>query len=742
VGANTMNPDDLPPGFEVTYMPPVETQDQGDLPPGFELSGPQTLGDRWKNAGADPDSRRKLAIEIGRSFGEKQYAGSDPSAVPGISKQQASAFSKTGRDLLAFGMGRRKLRKEAMKTFPGLTKEEASIVADEADRIQFKEKPGATAAGGAVGLVGNIGALGGGLGAAGRVPGIIGNVARGATISKDGTLVGNVARGAVGGAAGAEAYAQIADERNATPVELGVSAGLGGALPGIVQSVGGWLGRGALPTQEAARRIGRDIGEAGAQRADEFAAATGEALPTAAGALDPNSALTIARSTAGGPRASTAIENSVNTTDTALMRGMSNRVDETVPLAASSARITNDTKDAASAFMAREISPGVPQREVRINLDPSIHRALLDAVNILDRNVGEVPLDGFLRRALDTNELSLGQFNTVRKNLESTVEFSSNPELSKNVSQLIRGAVDQVDKVSAKGYAKAVIDDYAAGMRQAEGAQAGGKILSSGTPSELRSAATGPVVNQPAASVADRITGAGRGAAQALRDEFGAGRPSARSAARAVSEGDVAAKVADIVPGGQSIVDASGAYSNAADAARLMRPAGSVADGVGVSATSIGMGVGGSQYFAYSAMEKLVRALSLPPNVRNEVTRMLTDPARVEDAIAAMRRGGVRDQDIARVVRTAAPAMTGSIAQQTMSDADGRKMTPTEYQERLVSNMVSTVSRAMYDLRGRDRSNTSEELDAVEERMIQLLGEGRTPEQAIDTVMSELPKKK
>jgi len=86
--------------------------------------------------------------------------------------------------------------------------------------------------------------------------------------------------------------------------------------------------------------------------------------------------------------------------------------------------------------------------------------------------------------------------------------------------------------------------------------------------------------------------------------------------------------------------------------------------------------------------------------------------------------------------------MTGSIAQQTMSDADGRKMTPTEYQERLVSNMVSTVSRAMYDLRGRDRSNTSEELDAVEERMIQLLGEGRTPEQAIDTVMSELPKKK
>jgi len=48
----------------------------------------------------------------------------------------------------------------------------------------------------------------------------------------------------------------------------------------------------------------------------------------------------------------------------------------------------------------------------------------------------------------------------------------------------------------------------------------------------------------------------------------------------------------------------------------------------------------------------------------------------------------------------------------------------------------------MYDLRGRDRSNTSEELDAVEERMIQLLGEGRTPEQAIDTVMSELPKKK
>jgi hypothetical protein len=281
-------------------------------------------------------------------------------------------------------------------------------------------------------------------------------------------------------------------------------------------------------------------------------------------------------------------------------------------------------------------------------------------------------------------------------------------------------------------------------MRQAEGAQAGGKILSSGTPSELRSAATGPVVNQPAASVADRITGAGRGAAQALRDKFGAGRPSARSAARAVSEGDVAAKVADIVPGGQSIVDASGAYSRASDAARMMSPAGSVADGIGVSATSIGMGVGGSQYFAYSAMEKLVRALSLPPNVRDEVTQMLTDPARVEEAIRAMRRGGVRDQDIARVVRTAAPAMTGSIAQQTMSDAeaDGRKMTPAEYQERLVSNMVSTVSRAMYDLRGRDRTNTSEELDAVEERMIQLLGEGRTPEQAIDTVMSELPKKK
>jgi len=219
-----MNPDDLPPGFEVTYMPPVETQDQGDLPPGFELSGPQTLGDRWKNAGADPDRAESWLLRLAVAW-RKQYAGSDPSAVPGISKQQASAFSKTGRDLLAFGMGRRKIRKEAMKTFPGLTKEEASIVADEADRIQFKEKPGATAAGGAVGLVGNIGALGGGLGAAGRVPGVIGNVARGATISKDGTLVGNVARGAVGGAAGAEAQAQIADERKATPFELSVSAG-------------------------------------------------------------------------------------------------------------------------------------------------------------------------------------------------------------------------------------------------------------------------------------------------------------------------------------------------------------------------------------------------------------------------------------------------------------------------------------------------------------------------------------
>ena len=181
---------------------------------------------------------------------------------------------------------------------------------------------------------------------------------------------------------------------------------------------------------------------------------------------------------------------------------------------------------------------------------------------------------------------------------------------------------------------------------------------------------------------------------------------------------------------GQEISAAAREYGRASEGVSRLRTATPAAvrgpTGTEVSLAVLQPGL----YFATRVAARIVQGLTLPPNVRTQVMELMTDPARVDDAIAAMRAGGVRDDVINQFVRNYRTQMAGA------TGAGIGNMVTGETEPDVVEQMMAPVGRAVSDLQGQEM--TRAQMDAAEDRLAQLVQDGLSPEQAIDTYLREI----
>ena len=302
-----------PPKSEPLTLPKgwtVETQAPSQplmLPEGFTVE-PQTLREAWKSAEKDPVRRTELVKDIAKAYAEEAYGAQegDKRLLGGAGQ----AFSDTGQNFLGIGMKRRDIRKTGQRTF-GMTDDEARLLADEVDRLKMEMRPLSTFAGGVTGGVGFAGSLGRFGRAVAAGPGVIGQLGRLMQIGTGpGTMLPNVARGSTAAAANLAATEGYGQERLPTLGQTAFAATSGGLIPAGFQALGNYFARGANPTAEAGRIIGRDVGRAGAQQAEEFAQATGEAIPVGSAVLDRSQAGRIVDSMPDVRQAGTQLERS------------------------------------------------------------------------------------------------------------------------------------------------------------------------------------------------------------------------------------------------------------------------------------------------------------------------------------------------------------------------------------------------------------------------------------------------
>lgn len=706
-----------------------------------------SLGDRWKAAQNNPDERRRLATEIGAEFAERQYGPENP-------RGWASAFGKTGQDMIGFGLGRRKLRKEARKAFPGMTKEEASIVADEAERLQFEMRPVSTIAGGTVGLIGGIGATGGATGVAARAPGV-GAVVRPLMIqapqrtaaqvaasqpigsaARLGNAAANAARGAGGGAAGFTAYEAIANERSAleNPEGLALSAGVGAVAPAVAQKAGDWIGRAFFPRQAARRVLNERVGPAGAQAADDFTAATGRPPPVAAAALDENAAAQISPMLLGPRRASSMIARGERETAEQLMADIQSRLP-------ASQRATAGAIDQEVDFLATDF--GNQFGGVEIDIGPEGRNMIAQVLRSLrdDYRLPEGTLSDSQINALRTGVMPLETWDSIRRTINSATQnigdrFNT-PVPGERARAVLNYMSEQIDQ-QVPGYLQNIITGFRSGRVRAEGARTGARVLGDLTPEEF-SRQAGIVPGRPAPE--PEITqGVREGAAEALRVE--AGTPTgARALVSQIATGDPAANVRTALgQQGDELVSAAQQWDRAARGPEMLSPA-STADAIRPTPRQGAMAIGAqSAYFAVTAVDDILRNLQLPSNVRREITDMLTNPARVNEAIEAMRRVGVPQEAMDTALRITMAAQTGAGIAGAGQERD-RIRDLTQYPEfagRERDLALEAVSMALFDIRGGTRPNTPQELDAAEDMIDELMAQGVPADEAVDIVVSRL----
>ena len=120
----------------------------------------------------------------------------------------------------------------------------------------------------------------------------------------------------------------------------------------------------------------------------------------------------------------------------------------------------------------------------------------------------------------------------------------------------------------------------------------------------------------------------------------------------------------------------------------------------------------------------------MPANVRREVLELMTDPTRVDEVIEYMANAGVREDVINQFIRNYRNVASAYVG------AGAGGMVGGETEPDVVEQMMAPVGRAVSDLQGQQM--TRAQMDAAEDRLAQLVQEGLSPEQAIDTYLREI----
>lgn len=776
-----------PPGF---FLDPPAGSQTPPPPPGFDLDTDLSLKARWRRAKNNPEQRAVLAKQIGQQFAKESYGPKAKAYGPtaGGRKPLISvpdpfelvgdpAFLKTALDTGAFGLGRRKIQQKAREVFPGMTVEESRMVAQEIERLQFEMKPGTTAAGGVAGIgasmLGGVGALRGAGAAVSKLPSaarsfIQQNASklafRKATPTPAQRLAGervtggqraanvglNLARGGAAGAGGAAAYEAVGAERNPleAPGALALGAALGAGAPPLVAGVSSVVKRQFFPKAKAKDILEDVIGPQAGVLARQYQEATGEALPVAAAALDPNTAARIAPFFPGMMDGAMAADVASD----AMRKAARERIARDLPAGVreTAEKLAGQATGTANRFMETLRQQGAGGIETS-----TITRGLNQVLDVLRPTLGGklVPLVNMIntksrdsRKAIP-GELSLDDYEAIRRSAVKLAGDSLDPDVLPRVRELFRDpAGELLPKVERlfPGYDDAILSGYSRQMDVAGGAELAPRAFSE-TPETFNQSI---VQNITPNRLGARELGASMGVAEELArrtgDEFeGPGRVMEQLTAP-----NLAANVARTLgQPGRDLARAAPEYVRGAraterlaapDIAALKNP--TVKD-MAQAATTAGT------YFKTKVLTDFVNKLFMPMATRREVLSLLSDPARAAEGVEALMRAQVRgdipelsEEGLRRILnRTVGRGeIAGRAGMIAADDSYGER----EFQgdtrpevQRLTDLAMAEVNRGVWEMRGSNEPMSDDEFYAAEEMVRSLIEGGMSPEDAITQML-------
>lgn len=762
------------------------------------------LRTRWRNAKNDPLERAALAREIGQDFAyasygpqaEKKYGPKAGGRKPLISIPNPldllydPAFQKTALDFGAFGLGSREVQKQARKTFPGMTVDESRIVREEAERLQPTLAPLATTAGAAAGLgAGFIGGTGLAKSAATGVAKLgpklgpttqsllkqtVGKLAfrkatptakqvaagQAVTIPQRVANVGfNLGRGGLAGGGSAAATEMIGSERTAGQIPLasvGFGAALGSLAPFIPAGVSAGYKRIFDKKRAAANVIEDKLGAEGAQEAARFYQQTGgEYLPVAAGALNPNAAARMAQLSPGRAEGSVPLQRAENAMEAAAVA----RINRDLPAdRATGEKIKGAAEVNADTFMGPYNvpgTPGIPYAIVAPEIDQALTMMARGGISRGTLNQIATMIRGKLNDATNTipGDLSINDFDEIRRVINKANELAEDsvgPSLGYNVRQIFSGPNSTLmPKLEAlfQGYDENVVGGYSRAMREAEGADLTPRAFKE-SPGTFGDSVTQRIAPS---QLPERLRGLERGVAESLAQRTGTPGGGMRTM-EDLTAANASANVARALgPAGADLTRAAQAYTRAGegvtrldtpDLPALRRP--SPEDFAQAGAAK-------SSYFPIKIMSDLVRTMTMPKGVRQEVLELMTDPARSEEAINYMMRAQRRGQmpefpegdygqeSLMRLInrtmgRGSSAKAAGVMASGNEDISNYRGDTRPDLQRR-TDDAMGVVNRAVWELRGSGEPMSDEEFYGAEAMMRQMLSEGMGPEAAIEEII-------
>lgn len=792
-----MNPDDIvvqAPDGGLIYFPGTMTDEEiaevmrREFPP----RATPDLRSQWQISRDDPERRRDLTLQIANEFAKRMYAGERegdprtgleaimPKGMRRIYDKQRGgleAFMKTAADIGIFGLGRNKLQREMRKAFPGMTVEESRLGVDEIERLQFEMKPAETIAGG---LLGVAGSMGGGVGLAkggsagvqagasalsrqfpqlGQIPQQVSNAIRtgttalgfrkatptpkqiargeGVTALQRIANVGlNLGRAAGASAAGAAGYEMIGKERDPreAPVDMAFATGLGALAPIVAPAVAAGFKRAFLPTRVAQDVIEDKIGAQGGDRARAQIEALGERPAVAAAALDPTSGARIApflpdqmSAYSGSARAQEAVEKAAQ-----------ERIGRTfTPERAKSAEDIKRTAEYRADDFTQQFGDELIPTEI---ITDDFARAL----EKLGDFIGERDKKSIVNMLRKRPEITLSEYDQLRRYVNTMADLKGLPTAAKEIrDEFLKTAKNKIDKMFP-GYSEAILTKYARDMRMAAGAEVGPRALKD-IPSEFQSALKKGI---PAREIPTRMVGARLGLGEELRRR-GATGEGAMDVMGRLGEPDVARNIASVMPQtGPALSKAAPAYIEGMAGARSMKPPTPAQAGNTPTVEDIAQaGAATSRYFQIKSLFDALDRAAMPKSVRQEISDLLSDPAKVGQGIEAMiraqRRGDITNMSeeslrrlLARTVsRGTVASQTGQAMVRDMDLEENPDFLPADRRtadQRRIDNAMGQVNRMIYELRGTQTPVSAADFAKAEQALRMALENGF----AIDDAMA------
>lgn len=549
-----------------------------------------------------------------------------------------------------FGVGDRLARENLKKLIPNATEEELTEGSRAFMRAAFETDPAAYGAGFVFGG-GGAGKLA--LRGAQAIPGAAGIVG-----AARGQPIRNLLRQAAGGAAGVTATTGVGEERLPTPTEATIGA-VAGPVAGQAARAAAltkrFLERTFAPSAAAARKMAEITGKSAEdifERAKAFKKDTGRD-PTLGNLLTPSERADIGDVTRLSPRTRDIFERGLVRAQQAMQENLA-RVVRSTGRAASEAEIL--------ALRNRAFKSAIrPIEKQTVRLNASDLQALSSA-GAFNR---KVPTE--VVRAVRAGNPTVEEMDALRQNLLKIEQaIKKNPAKRAELTNA-KNLTESTIAAHFPEYGEAVRDfaktsDAARGARVAQsGTKTTPGIRGAGTPEEFASA----LPDTPEGRLGLR-----EGARADLLGQIGESPATALNLARRASQGNLRDKIAIALGEGKGgrISRAAGAEARGVESVQELAGRGAIsaegeqaqllADAI-LATTAANRGVGGAAVSGF--FTRRLGRLKMPDRVRDRIAEMAADPERAPDAIRALKRAGVSNQEILDMYQEAAIAAGSSL---------------------------------------------------------------------------------